>query len=410
MLKSNAAALGLFVALACAASGPSRAAEVDSSTGAAAVMLGARIVGDDLRVRFVADLSRKVDSTVFTLADPYRIVVDMPQVDFALPELAGSSGRGLIKAFRYGMIQPGRSRIVIDLTGPATIDKTFTVDPSDGQPARLVIDAVPATRDEFIAATRAYKKTQTEAAGEKSDRATGFDADDKPIIVLDPGHGGIDLGTRSSDGTLEKNVTLAFAKVLGDQLSATGRYKVVFTRQDDSFIALGDRMNVAHERKAKLFISIHANSFPGSSVRGATVYTASDEASDKMAEALADSENQSDALAGIDVNAADSNEVMGILNDLTRRETRNFGVSFARNLVTELGRTTKMFKDPHKEADFKVLEAPDVPSALVELGYLTNAADAKLMVSRDWQDKTAGSIVTAIDEYCRTHQVANAAN
>ncbi len=377
------------------------------------VMLGARIVGDNQRVRFVADLSKKISATVFTLADPDRIVVDLPQVRFALPELAGASGRGLISAFRYGLISPGKSRIVMDLTGPALIDKTFVVDPADGQPARLVIDVVPTTSDKFLAATRAYKEQQLASAANAVDtgvNAAPGDHGDKPVIVLDPGHGGIDTGAHGGGGVLEKDVTLAFGKTLGRLLEASGRYRVVFTRDDDSYISLGERVAIARRNNADLFISIHANSFPGGSVRGAIVYTASDKASDQMAASLANTENELDALAGVDVNAADSNDVKDILADLTLRETRNFGVVFARNLIKELGKTTRMFKVPHQEAAFKVLESPDVPSALIELGYLTNPNDAKLMVTEAWQDKTATSIVKAIDDYFRTRVAGRSGN
>lgn len=375
----------------------------------APVMIGARIVGDASRVRFVADLSRRVDSVVFTLADPYRVIVDLPEVNFALPELAGTTGRGVISAFRYGAISAGKSRIVMDLTGPALIDRSFVVDPADGQPARLVIDVVPTDRERFLVATRKYKEEQTAAV---SDAGAGMAGGDNalPLVVVDPGHGGIDAGAHGGNGAVEKDVTLAFGKVLGEKLKESGRYRVVYTREDDTFIALGERVQIARRNDADLFVSIHANSFPGQSVRGAIIYTASDKASDNMAAALADAENESDALAGIDVDAADSDDVMNILNDLTLRETRNFGVVFARNLVKELGKTTRMFKVPHQEASFKVLEAPDVPSALIELGYLTNAADAKLMVTSEWQEKTAGSITRAIDDYFGTHVAGRAAN
>ena len=377
------------------------------------VMLGARIVGDNQRVRFVADLSKTVSATVFTLAEPSRIVVDLPEVRFALPELAGSTGRGLISAFRYGLISPGKSRIVMDLTGPALIDKTFVVAPADGQPARLVIDAVPTTRSKFLAATRTYKEKQLASAASAVDagiNATPGKNGDKPLIVVDPGHGGIDSGAHGGGGVLEKNVTLAFGKTLAQLLEATGRYRVMLTRNDDSYISLGERVAIARRNNADLFVSIHANSFPGGSVRGAIVYTASDKASDNMAASLANTENESDALAGVDVNARDSNDVMSILNDLTLRETRNFGVVFARDLIRELGKTTRLFKVPHQEAAFKVLEAPDVPSALIELGYLTNPNDARLMDTKAWQDKTATSIVKAINDYFRTRVAGRGGN
>ena len=403
---------GLVVVLSAAMAHAEDAIQMPAASDGP-VMLGARIVGDAARVRFVADLSQKVAATVFTLADPDRIIVDLPQVRFALPELAGAAGRGLISAFRYGLISPGKSRIVMDLTGPALIDKTFVVDPADGQPARLVIDVVPTGRANFLAATRAYKEQQLAAARVNAD--SGFNAapgdhGDKPVVVVDPGHGGIDTGAHGGGGVLEKDVTLAFGKTLDKLLEATGRYHVILTRDDDSYISLGDRVAIARRNNADLFVSIHANSFPGGSVRGAIVYTASDKASDQMAAALANTENESDALAGVDVNAADSNDVKDILADLTLRETRNFGVVFARNLVKELGRTTRLFKVPHQEAAFKVLESPDVPSALIELGYLTNPNDAKLMVTEAWQDKTAASILKAIDDYFRTHVAGRASN
>jgi N-acetylmuramoyl-L-alanine amidase len=365
-------------------------------------MLDARVVGDESRVRFVADMSETVTPEVFTLANPYRIVVDLPEVRFALPDGAGESGRGLVSAFRYGLISKGKSRVVIDVTGPVAVDKQFSVDAVDGQPARLVIDVVPATVDQFAATAKAYRLAHA-VTEDTTVETPEPSADARPLIVLDPGHGGIDYGTHGIAGTQEKDVVLAFAKVLGGQLLATQHYRVVYTRNDDSFITLSQRVEIARNQHADLFVSIHANSFSESAIRGATIYTVSDRASDKMAAALADSENQSDALAGIDVTGEDSDEVKDILVDLTRRETRNFGVVFAQNLVKNLGKSIKMFKVPHQEAGFRVLEAPDVPSALIELGYLTNADDEKLMVARDWQEKTAGSIVEAINGYFSTH-------
>jgi N-acetylmuramoyl-L-alanine amidase len=391
-----------LIVLSVAAARPIMAAAQEAAAGGPVpYLLDARVVGDDSRVRFVADISAPIDAAVFALADPYRIVVDLPEVHFVLPETAGITGRGLISAFRYGFISAGKSRIVIDVTGPVAIDKQFTVPAGNGQPARLVIDAVPTTRAKFLEAAQAYRDSH-EVALASSDKAAGVaagGASDLPLIVLDPGHGGIDLGARGDGGTLEKNVVLAFAKVLGAKLLETNRYRVVFTRRDDSFIALGQRVQIARDQHAALFVSVHANSFPGNSVRGAIVYTVSDEASDKMAADLASSENQSDALAGIDVNEQDRDQVKDILFDLTRRETRNFGVVFAQALVKNLGTATRMFKVPHQQASFKVLEAPDVPSALLELGYLTNPADEKQLDSPEWQSNVADSMVAAIDAY-----------
>jgi N-acetylmuramoyl-L-alanine amidase len=375
-----------------------RLAYAAESSPAVPYVLDARVVGDDQRVRFVADVSAPVDAAVFALADPYRVVIDLPEVHFVLPEMAGTTGRGIVNAFRYGFISKGKSRVVLDVTGPVAIDRQYIVPAANGQPARLVVDLVPTTREKFDEAAKAYRDShETELAKSSQTEAEG--APDLPLVVLDPGHGGIDFGARGDNGTQEKDVVLAFAKVLGDKLVATNRYRVTYTRKDDSFIALGDRVQIARDQHAALFVSIHANSFPGNSVRGAIVYTVSDEASDKMAADLANSENQSDALAGIDIDQEDSDQVKDILLDLTRRETHNFGIAFAQALVRNLGTATRMFKVPHQQAGFKVLEAPDVPSALLELGYLTNADDEKLLNSPEWQAKVADSMVGAIDQY-----------
>jgi N-acetylmuramoyl-L-alanine amidase len=364
-------------------------------------MIDARVVGDQKRTRFIADLTANIDIAVFTLADPYRVVVDMPELRFGLPDSAGSDGRGMVSAYRYGQISPGKSRIVLDVTGPVAIDKFFVVAPADNQPARLVIDMVPATRAAFLAANSAYRQSQVAAESAERERelAAPGPASGRPVVVLDPGHGGIDNGTRGATGVLEKEVTLAFANVLRDRLEKTGLYDVFLTRTDDTFVSLPDRVTFARTHHAKLFVSIHANSFPSPGVRGTTVYTVSEKASDKMAEDAAKSENQSDVLAGLDMNNGDSDQVKDILADLTRRETRNFGTVFARNLVQELKASNRMFKVPHQEAGFRVLEAPEVPSAMVELGFMTNAEDEKLLLSDDWRQKTAESITGAIADY-----------
>jgi N-acetylmuramoyl-L-alanine amidase len=354
---------------------------------------GARIVGDGKRARFIADMTGAVDVAVFTLADPYRIVIDLPE------------GRGLLSTFRFGLLSPGKSRIVLDVTGPVKIDKSFVLDPTSGQPARLVIDVVPTTRAAFLEAGRAYRESQSLAAAAARDRSLiqgTKPPSGKLVVVVDPGHGGIDNGAKGRAGGVEKDVTLAFAKLLGDKLAATGLYEVYYTRTDDSFVGLLDRVLFARERAADLFISLHANSFRGRSIRGATIYTVADGASDAMAAEIARTENQSDVLAGLDIPQEDSDEVRDILLDLTKRETRNFGVVFANNLIKEMKASTRMFKVPHQRAGFKVLEAPDVPSAMIELGFMSNPDDEKLLLSEEWRKKTADAVVRAIGLYFET--------
>jgi N-acetylmuramoyl-L-alanine amidase len=393
----------VFLALA----GPLMVSDVPAFAAGDAVpiVFDARIVGDENRTRFVADLTDAAEANVFTLADPYRVVVDMSEVGFRLPEDAGIEGRGLFGAFRFGLISAGKSRIVIDVSAPVRVDRSFVVAPAEGQPARLVVDVVPTTREAFLETNRLYRESLEVEGAAKRDRALIAPdeyTNHRPIVVLDPGHGGIDTGAKGRLGTIEKNVTLAFANVLATKLEESGRYNVLFTRTDDSFVSLGDRVALARQHKADLFVSIHANSFRGRTIRGAIIYTVSDGVSDKMAAEIAESENQADVLAGIDIAEEDSDEVMDILLDLTRRETRNFGTVFARNLVKELKTATKMFKVPHQQAGFKVLEAPDVPSAMIELGFLSNAEDEKLLVSNDWRDTTADSVLGAIDSFFET--------
>lgn len=389
--------------LAIATAWTTNDSDAQSADGVVPILFDARIVGDEKRTRFVADLTNRAEATVFTLADPYRVVVDMTEVGFRLPEDTGQTGRGLFSAFRYGLISRGKSRIVLDVSAPVRVDKSFVVDASDGQPARLVVDIVPTSREAFLEANRAYRDTLGAEGAAKRDRALIAPTDsERATVVLDPGHGGIDTGAKGKLGTIEKNVTLAFAERLGEALEKTERYNVLFTRTDDSFVSLGDRVALARDHKADLFVSIHANSFRGRTVRGAIVYTVSDEASDKMAAEIAESENRTDVLAGLDIAEEDSDEVMDILLDLTRRETRNFGTVFARNLVKQLKTATPMFKVPHKQAGFKVLEAPDVPSAMIELGFLSNEKDEKLLLSEAWREKTANSVVDAIDNFFET--------
>jgi len=216
--------------------------------------------------------------------------------------------------------------------------------------------------------------------------------------MLDPGHGGVDSGTISPSGALEKDVVLAFAFELKKKLEASGKVDVAMTRQDDTFVPLGDRVRIARDQAADLFVSIHADSVRQNDVRGATIYTLSDRASDQEAAALADKENASDAVAGLDLDRQ-TDEVSDILIDLTRRETKNFSVSFANNLVSELSSTTRMIRNPHRFAGFRVLKAPDVPSVLVEIGYLSNEQDEKLLTSAEWRGRVTDAIGAAVTRF-----------
>jgi N-acetylmuramoyl-L-alanine amidase len=225
-------------------------------------------------------------------------------------------------------------------------------------------------------------------------------ADDaRPVVVLDPGHGGIDNGTQAG-GEAEKSLVLSFGLALRDRIEKAGKYRVVMTRTDDTFIPLGDRVKIARNQSAALFVSIHADALPRGEgdAQGATIYTLSDKASDAEAERLADSENKADAIGGVNL-TEEPTDVADILIDLAQRETRTFSNRFARLVVGEMKATARMHKHPLKSAGFKVLKAPDVPSVLIELGYVSNKDDLQQLMSENWRSKTVGAVAQAIDGF-----------
>ncbi|WFU29579.1 N-acetylmuramoyl-L-alanine amidase [Bradyrhizobium brasilense] len=374
------------------------------------VASGARLAGDAKQTRFILDLDRKIEFRAFPLADPYRVVVDIPQVDFQLAAGTGSAGRGLVKAFRYGLVMPGGSRIVFDLTGPVKIANSYVLDAANGQPPRLVLDFEEVDRTSFVQSLAPASRPESKPAISESTTATipavtsaalppVAVTDARPLIVIDPGHGGIDNGTQSGDQT-EKNLVLGFGLALRDRIEKSGKYRVVMTRSDDTFIPLNDRVKIARSQSAALFVSIHADALPRreGDAQGATIYTVSDKASDAEAERLAEAENKADAIGGVNL-TDEPTEVADILIDLAQRETKTFSNRFARLLMDEMKTTVRMHKHPLKSAGFRVLKAPDVPSVLVEIGYVSNKGDLEHLVSESWRNKAVGSMVQAIDTF-----------
>ena len=395
-------AMKLVIALLLALPGAAPAARAQSPDRYPTAT-DSRLGGDENQVRFVVDLTQKIELRAFTLADPYRVVIDIPQVTFKLPSRAGETGRGLVKAYRFGLVMQGGSRIVLDLTKPVRIDKAFVLEAAAGQPARMVLDLVAIDRDAFMRSL-ALETKPPPALARKFDRDPRDKGDPRPVIVVDPGHGGIDHGTRAAGGDItEKALVLEFALLLRDQLEKTGKYRVVMTRTDDTFVALGERVQLARQRQASLFISIHADALRRveGDAQGATIYTLADNASDAEAGRLAEAENRADVIAGIDL-SHEPGDVADILIDLAQRETRTFSMHFAKTLVGELKNVARLHKQPLKSAGFKVLKAPDVPSVLVELGYVSNKEDLKQLTSGAWRARTAKSIVQAVDTFFST--------
>jgi len=359
----------------------------------------ARLAGDRDHTRFIADLSKKVDISVFSLADPYRVIIDLPEVNFQMPPGLGTEKRGLVTGYRYGLFAPGKSRIVIDVKTPFLVDKAFVLDERPDQPARLVVDLVPSDRTTFLAKLRDVKSPPVGSIPQPPKPAV-VTAKAKPVIVLDPGHGGIDPGTASTDGTTEKEVVLAFAKTLRQRLEEKGDYQVYLTREDDTFLALRERVEFAQSKGANLFVSIHADSLPKhtSEASGATVYTLSEQASDDEAKELAAKENFSDAIAGVDLPSDRDEVVANILIDLAQRETQNRSIIFAKSVVGEMN-PAELHRKSMKSAGFRVLKSPDVPSVLLELGFLSNPDDEKRLTSEEWRAAMAEKVGAAIDSY-----------
>lgn len=412
------AALGLLAYPGTAKSADeSPRVEVESSFPVASDV---RIAGDEKQTRFILDLDKKIPLRAFALADPYRVVIDLPQVSFHLDPGAGTVSRGLIKAFRYGLVMPGSSRMVFDLTGPAKIKNSYALDPANGQPARMVIELESIDRTAFVqtlaaenrpdlrpavgTATPVIAPVATKVVANAAPDAPA--ADTRPVIVLDPGHGGIDNGTQAS-GESEKNIVLGFGLALRDRLEKSGKFRVVMTRSDDTFIPLDDRVKVARNQTAALFVSIHADALPRGEgdAQGATIYTLSDKASDAEAERLADSENRADAIGGVNL-TEEPTDVADILIDLAQRETKTFSNRFARLVAGEMKTTARMHKHPLKSAGFRVLKAPDVPSVLIELGYVSNKDDLQQLTSENWRSKTVGAVAKAIDGFFAKRMVS----
>jgi len=358
-----------------------------------------RLGGDETQTRMVVDLSQKVDIRAFTLANPYRVVIDLPQMIFRFAPGTGESGRGMVKAFRYGLMMTGGSRIVVDLTRPARVEKSFLLDATNDQPARLVIDLAAVDRDAFMRTIALENRVREPTVAIKPQPKS----DARPVIVLDPGHGGIDNGTKAASGEMEKSIVLEFALLLRDKIEKAGKYHVIMTRADDTFVALADRVSFARAQQAALFISIHADALPRAEgdAQGASVYTLSETASDSEAARLAETENRADVIAGVDL-TSEPDDVADILIDLAQRETKTFSVQLARGVIDAMRTVTRMHKNSLKSAGFRVLKAPDIPSVLIELGYVSNRQDIKSLTSPDWREHTADSIAQAVDRFFTT--------
>lgn len=356
-----------------------------------------RIGVDPQRTRFVVELSGSTEPSIFGLPDPYRVVIDLPEASFALPADKSDAGGGVIDRMRYGQFKPGTGRLVLDLAGPAKIAREFLLPPEGDGPWRLVLDLVPTDREDFIVAMRPTAAPPQPGVPLRTGPEAG--ADDEDVIVLDPAHGGIDPGGSSPSGIREKALALDYAKEIKRQLEKTGKYTVILTRDRDVFLPLRERVRVARAANADLFLSVHFNANKSRQVRGFSVYTLSETASDQEAADLAERENKSDIIGGVDLDQY-SPDVASILIDFAQSKTNEQSVAFARDsLVKEVGKASKLLPRPWRSAGFAVLKAPDVPSVLVEMGYLTNRKEEKLLLDSSYRKQLSSSIVRAIERY-----------
>ena len=390
-----------------------------TAQSASATDAGKALHGSAKSTRFVIGLDKPVEFQVFSLRNPNRVIVDLPDVRMDLPQPTGAP-IGLVMSFRGGSSAPGQQRVVIDVTVPVVVEKAAIERSPDGRGQRLVVDIVPVPETpkpsllsrmmragasslgagDIQLAALTQPPVPRPAASPAAKAARTY----KPIIVLDPGHGGHDSGAQKH-GAVEKEVVLAFGKVLRDKLEASGRYKVMMTRSDDTFVDLDERRAFAERNKAALFIAIHAD-YANTGASGATIYSLRDSVAEDLRRSargsVRDKVLSGKELQTVKADVGDIGAIKGFLADLAQREvevTQDRTRVFVQAVIDTMGVSTSMKDNPDRSAAFRVLKTAQVPAVLIELAYVTNQQDARNLKSDSWRDKVSASIVTAIDNY-----------
>ncbi|PIT69257.1 N-acetylmuramoyl-L-alanine amidase [Bartonella tribocorum] len=357
-----------------------------------------RTIGDSAHTRIIAVFNSKPNIRLQILDKPARLVINLPTIDLSMqntPLKKQNILSTMLLDVRYAFSDIQTSRIILTSKTAFIVEKNIIKKINNGL-WQLLIDIHESTQEKFDKIL-------------KSQQRTNFDT--KPLlipsqnfrVVLDPGHGGIDGGAQGGTGILEKDVTLGFARALRDELQKDPHISVALTRDSDIFLRLSERVKKAQEFNTDLFISIHADTIAVHSLRGATVYTISEKASDAIAKSLAESENKVDLLDGLP--ADETLEVTDILMDLTRRETHTFSINFANSVISSLSKSQiNLINNPHRYANFQVLRASEIPSVLIEVGYLSNKEDEKLLNDPHWRKKMAVSIAHSIRQFADYRQ------
>jgi N-acetylmuramoyl-L-alanine amidase len=367
-------------------------------------VIDARVTSTPERARLILDLSAPTEFAIASLGEPNRIAVDVKADGLRFAAPADVAGDGVVTGFTVEMAEGGRARTLLTLGLPAQVQQAYVLEAVADQPARLVVDLILDTPENFAArvatdlAMAMAKAGQAPAATSAVSAPAPQEPGTRPLIVIDPGHGGVDNGATAPNGVHEKNIVLAFSLALQEVLIGTGRFDVALTRSDDSFLRLEERVALARENKADLFISIHADSFQQQEISGASVYTRDERATDVLDKVLADGENEVDIIAGFAVPQMQP-AVVEILVDLMRRQMRRQSFIAAQSIVRELKPSIALRPFPVRQADFFVLQAPDVPSLLLELGFLSNASDIANLQESGWRDKTIGALARGITAY-----------
>ncbi len=364
---------------------------------------GVRVGLHPEQTRLVFEMDQAVPYKIFTLSDPFRVVIDFPEVSWRVSPARMRASVGLVSGLRFGLFQPGNSRVVVDINTPAAIAKHFVIPRKGEKSLRFVLDLKPVSRAAFFAAprsteSRSWAKRKRKPSTPAAPARPRSREDKRRVIVLDPGHGGVDPGAVGVTGSYEKKITLTVARAAKQVLEASGRYRVVLTRTRDIYVRLRDRFEIAHVNKAEMFLSLHADSIASRKIGGGSIYTLSDKASDKEAEDLAQKENKSDIIAGADLSAYAS-EVSRVLIDLAQNDTNRESWHLAKMLVGELKKDIKLLRTSHRYAGFAVLKSPNVPSALIELGYLSNRTDEKNLKNPKYRKAIGKAILRAADRY-----------